>query len=111
MITVVNLNSFRRIADSQPVNMAQRLILAIGGGYLLAAGTAALSARLLAIAMPPSEAVMLMGMLAFVVYLIALIWAFSERRLLLVWAVLGLGATLAFGVAEISPALAGAHSG
>ncbi len=60
-----------------------RLLVAIGGGYAVAAGLSALAAVALpaVTAMPRSEAVVLGSMLAFVVYLVLLIWAFAEPRL------------------------------
>ncbi|WP_174825923.1 hypothetical protein [Reyranella soli] len=63
--------------------MIVRLIAAIGGGYAASAGLAALAARVLpvAAAMPPSEAVVLASMLAFLVYLGLLIWGFAEPSL------------------------------
>ena len=73
-----------------------RSFLAIAGGYLLAAGLSALAAAALARVLPPSEAVVLMAMLAFLIYLALLIWAFAERRLLRVLLVLGVGGSLAF---------------
>ena len=60
-----------------------RLVAAIGGGYAVAAGLAAL----MAVALPAgglmvrSEAVVLASMLAFLFYLALLIWAFADRRL------------------------------
>jgi hypothetical protein len=59
-----------------------RLILAIGGGYAVAAGIAALLAVALSALslLPRSEAVVLASMLAFVIYLVALIMAFAVRR-------------------------------
>lgn len=61
-----------------------RLVAAIGGGYAVAAGLAALAAVALPAArlMPRSEAVVLASMLAFLVYLALLIWAFADRRLI-----------------------------
>jgi hypothetical protein len=61
-----------------------RLIAAIGGGYAVSAGLAALAARVLPVttAMPPREAVVLVSMLAFLVYLGLLIWGFAEPNLL-----------------------------
>ena len=73
-----------------------RVATAVLGGYLLAAGVSALVANALAQVLPWSEAVVLMAMLAFVIYLALLIWAFAERRLLLVLLVLGVGGPLAF---------------
>lgn len=60
-----------------------RLVAAVGGGYAVAAGLAALAAVALPAAglMVRSEAVVLASMLAFLVYLALLIWAFADRRL------------------------------
>jgi hypothetical protein len=60
-----------------------RLVAAIGGGYAVSAGLAALAARVLPVttAMPRSEAVVLASMLAFLVYLGLLIWGFAEPSL------------------------------
>ncbi|MDB5489480.1 MAG: hypothetical protein JWQ58_3195 [Reyranella sp.] len=60
-----------------------RLVAAVGGGYAVAAGLAALAAVALPAAklMPRGEAVVLASMLAFLVYLALLIWAFADRRL------------------------------
>jgi len=69
-----------------------RVLLAVVGGYWLSAGLAALFAAGLAVLMQDSEAVVLMAMLAFVVYLIVLLWAFAEARLGRLWVVLGGGA-------------------
>ena len=73
-----------------------RVVAAGLGGYLLATGLSALAAEALAQLLPPSEAVVLMAMLAFLIYLALLIWAFAERRLLRVLLVLGVGGPLAF---------------
>ena len=73
-----------------------RVVAGVLGGYLLAAGLSALAAEALARILPPSEAVVLMAMLAFVIYLALLIWAFAERRLPRVLLVLGVGGPLAF---------------
>ena len=60
-----------------------RVATAVGGGYAVAAGLAAL----MAVALPAgglmarSEAVVLASMLAFLVYLVLIIWAFADRRL------------------------------
>ena len=61
------------------------------GGYALAVGLCGLVAQALTAAMPRSEAVVLMCMLAFVVYLIVLLWAFAERRPWRLWLLLGGG--------------------
>jgi hypothetical protein len=72
-----------------------RLVAAIGGGYAVSAGLAALAARVLPVttSMPRSEAVVLASMLAFLVYLGLLIWAFAEPslvRLCLILAAVGI---------------------
>ena len=58
-----------------------RLLAAIGGGYAVAAGLAALTAVILFVTggMPRSEAVILASMLAFLLYLGLLIWAFAIK--------------------------------
>ena len=71
--------------------IGQRLTLAVVGGYFLSAAAAALLALGLSRVMPRSEAVMLMVMCVFVIYLVVLLWAFAEHRLLWLWAVLGGG--------------------
>ena len=78
--------------------IAQRLILAILGGYVTAAGLAALAVPALARALPPSDAGALMAMLAVPLYLVLLLWAFAERRLARLWALLGLGGPLALAL-------------
>ena len=91
--------------------VAQRLLLAIVGGYFLAAGIAALMALAVSHVMPPSDAGTLMAMLAFVIYLALLLWGFAEQRLARLWWLLGVCGPLVSGVAEIMPALTGAHGG
>lgn len=79
-------------AARQWAAIGQRLVLAVVGGYFLSAAAAALLALGLSRIVPRSEAVMLMAMCVFVIYLVVLLWAFAERRLLWLWAVLGGGA-------------------
>lgn len=79
-----------------------RVLAAVGGGYAFTSAWVAFASTALPLATPMarSEAVLLSSMLGFVVYLIALIWAFAERAMWRVWAVfmgggaLGLGLTL-----------------
>jgi len=66
----------------------QRILLACVGGYFLSATLVTWGAWLLSLALPRSEAVVLMAMLGFVIYLLALLWAFAEPRLLRLWLVL-----------------------
>ena len=83
-------NGLRR--DKAWAAIGQRLVLAVVGGYFLSAAAAALFALGLSQIMPRSEAVMLMAMSVFVIYLVVLLWAFAVRRLLWLWVVLGGGA-------------------
>ena len=73
----------QRTGAMKAIPLIVRLVAAIGGGYGVSAGMAALAALALpaTTAMPRSEAVVLASMLAFVVYLALLIWAFAEPRL------------------------------
>ena len=72
--------------------LAQRVLLALIGGYFLSAALAALFALGLSRFMPRGEAVILMAMCAFIVYLLLLLWAFAEPRLARLWLMLGGGA-------------------
>ena len=72
--------------------LVQRVLLALMGGYFLSAGLAGLCALGLGRIMPRGEAVLLMAMCAFIVYLLLLLWAFAERRLARLWLALGGGA-------------------
>ena len=92
-------------ASSALPYLLQRLVLAVGGGYLLAAGWSALSARLLTLAIPPAEAAVLAAMPAFLVYLALLVWAFAERSLSRLWLVFGGGAVAVFGLPRLTGAL------
>jgi hypothetical protein len=68
--------------------VAQRVALAAIGGYAVSAQAAAWAALALRPLLGRSEAVVLSAMLAFVLYLVVLLWAFAERRLLRLWLVL-----------------------
>lgn len=71
---------FVSFADHRPwLNTTLRSLLAIFGGYWLAALAAATLA--LALPLPRADAVMAAVMLAFVVYLLAAIWAFAAATL------------------------------
>lgn len=77
-----------------------RVALAVPGGYGFSAGAVALAAVLLARGgMARSEAVGLAAMLGFVLYLVVLLWAFAERRLARLAAVILGGAALAHALA------------
>lgn len=71
---------FVTFADHRPrLNTALRSLLAVFGGYGLAALAAAVFA--LALPLPRVDAVMAATMLAFIVYLLAAIWAFAAATL------------------------------
>ena len=110
-MTFVGPNMTDRFSLVPSWRIAQRLFLAIVGGYFSAAGVATLMALALSRVVPPSEAGTLMAMLAFVIYLALLLWSFAEQRLARLWRLLGLGGPLVFGVAEILPALTGTPHG
>ena len=92
-----------------------RVLLAVVGGYALTVGIAGLVALMLAQVMPRSEAVVLMCMLAFVLYLVILLWSFTERRLWRLWLTLAGGALASHGVslwlATVAPATGPAAGG
>ena len=90
------------------LSIALRVAVVLVGGYLLAAGASGLAAAALAHVMPRAEAVVLMAMLAFLVYLALLIWGFAERRQALLWGVFGAGGVAAFALAETIAAAGGA---
>ena len=71
------------IPSKTGLSILVRLVAAVGGGYAVAAGLAALAAGALPAAglMVRSEAAVLASMLGFLVYLALLIWAFADRRL------------------------------
>ncbi|MEM1117331.1 MAG: iron uptake protein [Bacteroidota bacterium] len=78
------------------------MLLAVVGGYLLTeSATALLAWALAALGMARSEAVVLGMLLAFVLYLGLLVWAFAERRLARLWLVLGVGTLVAIGLAHV----------
>jgi hypothetical protein len=76
--------TLQRAGARKAIPIIVRLVAAIGGGYAVSAGLAALAARALPVttAMPAREAVVLVSMLAFLVYLGLLIWGFAEPSLL-----------------------------
>lgn len=73
----------QRTAALKAIPTVLRLVAAIGGGYAVAAGLAAVAAVGLpqVTTLPRSEAAVLAAMVAFLVYLALLIWAFAEPRL------------------------------
>lgn len=66
-------------------NVASRTLLAVAGGYIIAAaGTASLS---LALPLPRAQAVMAATLLSFTLYCALVIWAYSAATALRAWVV------------------------
>ena len=72
---------------------ALRFAVVAVGGYWVVAGVASATAGALSLVLDRGEAVILMGMLAFVMYLPLILWGFAERRISRLWLVLGFGGT------------------
>jgi hypothetical protein len=88
MRMVLSHSFFRTIA---------RLIAAVPLGYFLIADMVAVLGAVIALAgMSRSEAVVLAAMCGFILYLVWLIWAFSERCLLRLYVVVLAGLSLSF---------------
>ena len=83
-----------------------RVAAALLGGYAFCWGFIALGvAGLYALGMPFHDAEQLSSMLAFILYLVVFLWAFTARRLLPVWGVLAGGGALMAGVASLLQAM------
>ncbi|MEY4544228.1 MAG: hypothetical protein RL685_423 [Pseudomonadota bacterium] len=83
-------------------SIVSRSVAAVLGGYAFSAACVALFAVGLPLSgMARSEAVLLASMLGFLLYLGAILWAFSERRLDRVWLVLAGGAVVAYGLMRL----------
>ncbi len=83
--------------------IGERVVLVIVGGYLLVSGLAALGARLAAVWMAPSEAVLLGSLLALVVYPLVLLAGFANTsRAFTRWAI-GLPGVGLFGASLLIP--------
>ncbi|MGC1173742.1 hypothetical protein [Polaromonas sp.] len=87
-----------RRATARPwVRIVLRLIAALPGAYAFTAALVALlAAALPLLGLARSEAVVSAAMLGFVLYLLVLLWAFSVRSLVRLWAALAGGTALAF---------------
>ncbi|MEM1271039.1 MAG: hypothetical protein AAGI08_13445 [Bacteroidota bacterium] len=95
-------NRIRSAVTHPGVQITQRVLLAVVGGYYLSAAAVTLFAALLAtLGMVRSEAVVLSMMLGFLFYLGLLIWAFAAKRLVWLWLVLGAGTLAATGLVSM----------
>ncbi|WP_395057750.1 hypothetical protein [Polaromonas sp.] len=76
-----------------------RVAGAVAGGYAFTTASVGLMSASLALGgMPRSDAVVLAAMLGFVIYLLVLLWAFSVRSLVRLWATLTGAGLLAAGL-------------
>ena len=89
-------------------SLALRITAAIGGGYACTVALASAGAQLLVLhgGMARSEAVILTAMLGFILYLVLLMWSFSEPRVWKVWALLLTGILIGTALSHgLAPAL------
>lgn len=92
----------RRAAARPWVRIVLRLIAALPGAYAFTAALVALlAAALPLLGLARSEAVVSAAMLGFVLYLLLLLWAFSVRSLVRLWAVLAGGTALALVLLQL----------
>jgi hypothetical protein len=99
----------RAEANARAAAVVSRVVGAVFGGYAFSASSVALAMVVLPLAfgLTRSESVILVPMIGFVLYLVVLLWAFSERRLRRVWGVLLSGTALCCGLLLwLSPLLA-----
>lgn len=93
-------NGMQGAKSSTAASVLLRVVGAVLGGYMLSAALVALLAvGLSALGLARSEAVVAASLLGFVLYLLVLLWGFSERSLARLWAVLVGGTVLAYGLA------------
>ena len=89
-----------QLAPSRGWQVGSRIAAAILGGYLFVWGFTTFGIALgLAIGSTYGDAQTTMYLLAFIVFLIAFIWAFTSARLWRIWAVLAGGGSLMTGSA------------
>ena len=82
--------------------IAQRVLLAVGGGYALTSAAVTLAgAALAALGVARGDAVLACMMLGVAAYVAVVVWAFAERRLGRLWLVLGGGALLGAGLVRV----------
>lgn len=89
--------------STRALAIVARIAMVVVGGYGLSAGLSALLAAALAAGgvLPRSEAVLLASVLAFVMYLVILLWGFAHARLWRVAFVIGLATPAAFWLARL----------
>lgn len=80
-----------------------RVVLAVAGGYVLTVAISMLMARIFALFLARGEASVLSAMLAFLVYLGVLLWAFSETRVGRLAGVMAVGVVAVIGFSFFGP--------
>ena len=95
--SATTLTALSRTKNS--ISVISRILLATVGGYCFAWGFTALATLLLMSLMPKSEAVITATMIGFIVYLIAALWVFAVRSLVLSWLVIVGGSALMMQIA------------
>lgn len=92
-------------------SLALRVVAAVGGGYTCTVALASAGAQLLVLlgGMARSEAVILTAMLGFILYLVLLLWSFTEPRLWRVCTLLLIGVAVGLSLQHgLASALASA---
>lgn len=103
----VNTAALRR---SKRGSLVLRVVAAIGGGYACTVTLASAGAQLLVLigGMARSEAVILVAMLGFALYLALLLWSFTEPSVWRIWAWLSAGIAMGQGLSYgLDPLLVG----
>ena len=91
----------RTMTRAHRLDVALRLIVAVGGGYALATLSALALAHVLPL--PPGDAERLGGMLAFIVFAGVTIWAIAARRQRVVWLGVALACLACAAVIALRP--------
>ncbi len=94
--------SYKRLAGAPRLGVALRAVVAVFGGYALAA--AATAALALWLPMARSDAVLTGTLLSFLIYTGAVLWAFSTRSVARAWVGILVPAALCAGLAWLGGA-------
>ena len=71
-----------------PIEIAQRIFLAVLVGYFFSMEVSALLGRSLSTFIERSEAAVFSAMVSFVVYMLVIMWVFADQKLSRLWIVL-----------------------
>lgn len=81
-----------------PVEIAQRIFLAVLIAYFFSMEVSALLGRSLSILIERSEATVLSAMVSFLLYMLVIIWVFVDQKLFRLWIVLPGGTVFCYFV-------------